>query len=153
MTIERSTTWKNRVGTDVFTIDADDGIRDMVNNGLVSVYRTIEVDLAVGSIDKFVHTVMAGVWVVAGAVEAHTVVGGAAAAVTVVVCPGSGAIAAGVPQLSAVLDLTVAAPAKAFGALIATPTEMYRGDSLAVDLSGTLTGLVGCLTIMLKRIK
>ena len=71
----------------------------------------------------------------------------------VVVCTGSVAIGSGVAQLTGALDLTVTAPAKRAGTLIASPTEIYIGDSVGIDMSGTLTGLVGQVTIGLKRIR
>lgn len=116
-------------------------------------FHRIVYPLLAASVDTFIWTCQEGVWRVRSVVEAHTVVGGSGATVTVTVCPGSVAIASGTAQLSAALDLTVTAPAKAFGTLIASPTEMSRGDSLAIDMSGTLTGLVGVLTVMLERVK
>lgn len=112
----------------------------------------ITAQLLAASVDSFIWTCVEGVWVVDTVVEAHTVVGGSGATVQVVVCPGSVAVASGTAQLSAALDLTVTAPAKQFGTLIATPTQMLRGDSLAIDMSGTLTGLVGVLTVQLARV-
>lgn len=108
--------------------------------------------LLAASVDAFIWTCIEGIWQVTGVVEAHTVVGGSGATVNVVVCPGSVAIASGTAQLSAALDLTVTAPAKQFGTLIASPTQIFRGDSVGIDMSGTLTGLVGVLTVQLKRV-
>jgi hypothetical protein len=153
MSIERVTTWKNRLGVDVFTIDGDDGIRDNINNGLVSLFRTIDVDLFGTGVSRFIHIVHNGVWVVNSVSEAHVVAGGAGAGVTVVVCPQASALGSGIPQLTAVIDLTLTAPARSFGSMITTPTEMTRGDVLALGFSGTITGLVGCLTVFLKRIR
>jgi hypothetical protein len=108
--------------------------------------------LLAASVDSYIWTCIEGIWQLYAVGESHTVVGGSGATVQLVVCPGSVAIGSGTAQLTAALDLTVTAPAKSFGTLIASPTLMYKGDSLAVDLSGTLTGLVGQLTYLLKRI-
>lgn len=153
MSIERSIAVKNRLGVTTFTIDGDDGIRDNVGNALIATHDRVNAPLLAGSINSFIWVCQEGVWVVSGVAEAHTVVGGSGATVTVVVCPGAIAIASGVVQLTAPLDLTVTAPAKSFGTLIASPTEIYRGDAVALLLAGTLTGLVGALSIQIKKIK
>ena len=128
------------------------GLKNLVQNRFFPEYRQIEVELLAATVDRFVAGVHDGIWVVASVFESHTVVGGSNAAVQVVVCPQAVAIASGVAQLTAGFDLTVTAPAKAFGTMIASPTQMTRGDVLGIDLSGTLTGLVGMLDIILKRI-
>lgn len=152
MNIQQTFTLQNKAG--VTQLDYDQtlgGIKDG-SNRFFTPWQNFTVDLLAATVDTFIWTCIEGIWQLNGVAEAHTVVGGAAAAVTVVVCPGSVAIASGTAQLTAVLDLTVTAPAKSFGTLIATPTSMFRGDSLGIDMSGTLTGLVGKLTVQLKRI-
>jgi hypothetical protein len=138
-------------GTDLFRVTSD-GIYDVVNTRYFNPYHIISVPLLAASVDSFIWGVVEGQWQVAGAIESHTVVGSTNAAVTILVCPQAVAIGSGVAQLSAGFDLTVTAPAKAYGTLIASPTRMTRGDVLALDFSGTLTGLVGNLTIYMKRV-
>jgi len=70
----------------------------------------------------------------------------------VVVSPQCAAIASGTAQLAAAVDLTAVAPSHVFPALIASPTLIMRGDGVALDYSGTLTGLVGTLSITLGRV-
>jgi hypothetical protein len=138
-------------GTDLFRVTSN-GIYDVVNNRYFNPYHIINRDLLAASVDSFIWGVIEGQWQVAGVMESHTVVGSTSAAVTVLVCPQAVAIASGVAQLSAGFDLTVTAPAKAFGTLIASPTVMTKGDVLALDFSGTLTNLVGNITIWMKRV-
>ena len=146
----RDVTLVNRTG--VILVDSDEvGIKDG-SGRYFSPYEHVNHDLLAASVDGFIWTCIEGVWQIAGVAEAHTVVGSSGATVQVVVCPGSVAIASGTAQLTAALDLTVTAPAKSFGTLIATPTQIFRGDSVGMDLSGTLTGLVGMLTVQLRRV-
>ncbi len=127
------------------------GLKDRTGR-LVTPFHHVTLPLLAATVDGFVWTCIEGVWQVAGVAEAHTVVGGSGATVQVVVCLGSVAIASGSAQLTAALDLTATAPAKSFGTMIATPTLIYRGDSVGIDMSGTLTGLVGALTVQMKRV-
>ena len=150
MPIWRDLKLVNRVGATILETD-DVGMKDATAR-YVSPYEFLTVDLLAAMVDNFLWTCIEGIWQVAGVAEAHTVVGGASCAVQVVVCPGSVAIGSGTAQLTATLDLTVTAPAKSFGTLIASPTQIFRGDSVGIDISGTQTGLVGKLTVQLKRI-
>lgn len=81
------------------------------------------------------------------------VVGGAGATLQVMVCPQGVAIASGIAQMTSTLDLTTTAPAKLSGALITPPTDIGPGDSIGLDFTGTITGLVGALTVGLRRIR
>ena len=81
-----------------------------------------------------------------------TVIGGAGATVNVEVLTGVQAPGAGVAQLSAALALNGTAHAVVTGALIAAPTTLQAGNRLGIILAGTLTGLVGTITIKLKRV-
>jgi hypothetical protein len=128
------------------------GLKDEVNNRFFTPYDSRSLGINVNSVDTFIWGVHEGIWQIAGALEGHTVVGGASAAVQIVVCPQGVAIASGVPQLSAAFDLTITAPVVRFGTLIASPTRMTRGDLVAVDFTGTLTGLVGMVDILFKRV-
>ncbi len=146
----RDVTLVNRTG--VILVDSDEiGIKDG-SGRYFSPYDYVTHDILAATPNSFIWTCIEGVWQIAGVAEAHTVAGGASAAVQVVVCPGSVAIASGTAQLTATLDLTVTAPAKSFGTLIATPTQIFRGDSVGLSFSGTLTGLVGMLTVQLRRV-
>ena len=115
-------------------------------------YQQIQGLLLAASVSGFIAVVHNGIWAVASVATAHTVVGGSGATVIPVVCPQRVAIASGVEQISAAVDLTVTAPSGGFGTLIASPTAMTRGDALGLKFAGTLTGLVGCYDIILKRI-
>ena len=138
-------------GVKVLTADRN-GVYDEQNAGFITAFERVVWPLLAGSLDSFIWVCTEGIWQIASVREAHTVVGGASAAVTVVVCPQAVAIASGVVQLTAVLDLTITAPAGRAGTLITTPTKMTVGDAVAVDFSGTLTGLVGAITVSLKKV-
>lgn len=155
MPIEQAFTLKGRANTagvapDIFVSD-DLGLRDSLGR-YINPYHTLDWPLLVGSLSTFVWHCHEGLWQVHSVSEAHTVVGGAGAAASVIVCPQAVAIGSGVAQQTAVLDLTLAAPTYRFATLIASPTVMSRGDALAVLFAGTLTGLVGVMHILLKRI-
>lgn len=155
MPIEQALTVVGRANTNGVApnvIVADDlGARDLIGR-YFSPYHTISWPLLVGSLSSFVWHCHEGLWQVHSVSEAHTVVGGSGAAASVVVCPQAVAIGSGVAQQTAVLDLTITAPTYRFATLIASPTVMSRGDALAVLMAGTLTGLVGVIHILLKRI-
>lgn len=94
-----------------------------------------------------------GVWKVEYVAAQARVTGGGSATIDVLVCQGVEAVASGVSQLAAVMDVEETAPFKAVPALIAAPTPIYPGDSVAFNGGGTLTGLIGVLTVILKRIE
>lgn len=141
------------VGTQYIDFDATTGLlKDRLNRAF-NAQTSVTVQLAAGMVvDQFIWGPTEGIWQVDSVVESHTVVGGASAAAQVAVCPGSVAPASGTNQLTAALDLTVTAPAARFGVLIATPTRIMRGDSVALRMSGTLTGLAGQITVYFRRI-
>jgi hypothetical protein len=142
----------NTLGVAPLVADMDElGLRDSTGR-YFNPFHILSWPLLVGSISSFVWHCHEGLWQVNSVSEAHTVVGGAGAAASVVVCPQAVAIGSGVAQQTAVFDLTITAPTYRFATLIASPTVMSRGDALAVLFAGTLTGLVGTLQITLKRV-
>lgn len=150
MSIEIGTKIVTPLGVTLFEADSL-GLKD-ASSRYLSFYQERTFPLLAASVDSFIWTCIDGVWVLEAAVTAHTVVGGSGATVQLVHCASSVAIASGTAQLSAAIDLTVTAPAEQYGTLIASPTQFLRGDSLGIDMSGTLTGLVGVLTYRMKRI-
>lgn len=80
------------------------------------------------------------------------VLGGAGATVTVEVLTGVQAPGGGVAQLGAALVLNGTAHQVQVGALIAAPTTLAAGNRLGIVMAGTLTGLVGSITVKLKRV-
>lgn len=151
MPIFEALTVVRRPGGQVIFDVGQNGFNDAQGRGL---YTPVDVraELNAAAVDKFIFTALEGVWRPLRVAEAHSAVGGAGANVQVVYCPGSGAIGSGTAQLTAVLDLTVAAPVIRYGTLIASPNLLFPGDSLALDFSGTLTGLSGLLTVQLGRV-
>jgi hypothetical protein len=126
------------------------GVYDEVVDAILTPFMRINVQNIAA--DAHVWVCEEGIWVVAGAAESHTVVGGASYAVQVVHCAQGVAVASGTAQLAAVLDLTVTAPAHSFGTLIATPTQFTKGDVLGIDVSGTLGSYAGVVSIRMKKV-
>lgn len=145
---EQSLEVVDRLGNRVWIAD-NDGVKD--SSGRLG-YMERSWPLLAASVDSFVWSPLEGTWQLQYVRESHTVVGGSGATVTVVVCPASVAVGSGTAQLTAALDLTVTAPANQAGTLIASPTLIRPGDSVAVDMAGTLTGLVGQITMGFKRV-
>lgn len=130
-----------------------DGVKHAGNNRFYSDYDQAGMILLATSVDGyFPWSPHAGIWQVFSVIEGHTVVGGSGATVGVVVCPGGVAIASGTAQLGAAIDLTVTAPVRQYGTIIASPTLIFPGDLVGVDMSGTLTGLVGMIAVGFKRV-
>jgi len=118
-----------------------------------SPYAQVSWPLLAASVDNYIWTCIEGVWKLENAIAKITVSGGTDAAIMLVACSGVTAVADGVDQLDAVVDLEETAPASAYGIVIAEPTLMFPGDSLGLEFSGTLTGLVGALTVLLARVQ
>lgn len=140
----------NGVAPTILEID-DIGIKD-VSGRYLSHVEPITVQLLAASVNTFIWHCHEGIWQVASVSEAHSVVGGSGATVTVAVGPAGTAPGSAVVQLTAPLVLTTTAPAGSFGTLIASPTRLGRGDTVSIVMAGTLTGLVGILTLNMKRI-
>lgn len=150
MPIEQALTVVDRRGNIIFDAGPNGVADGSGRQGYNALEKTAELNAA--SIDKPIFTCVEGIWRLLRVASYHLVAGGAGAALTLVYCPGSGTVAAGTPQLTAAFDLTVTAPALRFGTLIATPNQLFPGDSLCLDFSGTLTGLSGLVTVQLGRI-
>lgn len=99
--------------------------------------------------------------------EIHSVVGGASAAVrprkiTDTSGPGAAASATIKELTTANFDLTATVNTTQVGTIVSTTTssggvtlndfDLAAGDRLALNFAGTLTGLVGVITVHIKRI-
>ena len=85
----------------------------------------------------------------------YDVAGGASAAADVKIVPSGTALASGTTALTAAADLTATARVVRKATLTTTASArlVKPGDSIAVDTSGTLTGLAGlAVSIVLKPI-
>jgi len=89
---------------------------------------------------------------VVGVQAVADVLGGAGATVTVEVLTGVQAPGAGVAQLTAPLALNGVAHQVVTGTLIAAPTTAAAGNRIGIVMAGTLTGLVGYVTIAIQRV-
>lgn len=137
---------------------AEDVLMTLNRNGLVDdsnrklpFFTTISKELIATSVDTHLWTCPEGVWELVRAEAFVDVTGSTGADVMVEVCSGIVAVTAGIDQLTAVMDIEIVGPVKVLGTLIATPTPMQPGDNLTVYFTGTLTGLIGSLTLTLKR--
>lgn len=79
--------------------------------------------------------------------------GASGATVDIKKCTGTQAPAAGTTVLNAALDLNATANTTTSATLTGTAANLLlaAGDRLSLDFSGTLTGLVGTVTIYLAR--
>lgn len=154
MPIETSLDIVNKVGGALVARFDEKGIGN-VSGDLVDFYVELSGLLLAATVDGFIWRNLhpSAVFAVYRFGATTTVVGGSGATVQLVHCAQSVAIASGTAQLTAALDLTTTAPAKLNGTLIASPTELLPGDSLGLDMSGTLTGLVGAWTALLRRLR
>lgn len=143
---------KNNAGVDTNFITMDkNGIADS-SNRLALFTREVFVGLVAGSVDTYIWECIEGVWQVMNVRGLISTAGGSGATYDIKVCAGLTAPASGVTQLTAAVVLTTTGPARADGTLIAAPTQIFPGDSLAIDMAGTLTALVACVTVSLKRV-
>lgn len=86
--------------------------------------------------------------------EAHNVVGGASAAVTVKKCTGTTAPASGTALHGTPIDLTATINTVVTPTLTTTYADraLKPGDRLAFDYSGTTTNVMGAISIVLSPI-
>jgi hypothetical protein len=152
MPIDQAFSVVSRTGAVIFDVDPLSGPKDSTSRVIDGAKILSMQLLAATAAASPLWTCHEGIWRVGTVSVYTTVVGGAAAAVQIVVCPQSVAPGSGTNQLTAGFDLTLTAPNVRFGTLITTPTLITRGDSLAAVLTGTLTGLVAALTVNLWRV-
>lgn len=142
-----ATRTRGRSNFDALTVGGIKAVTDLI----------ITSELLAASVDKWVFTADRAYQVVAVR-EIHSVVGSTSAAVrprkvTDTSAPGASA-GATVKELCASMDLTATINTVVSPALSATASDLQlaAGDHIGLDFSGTLTGLVGSLTIVLKAI-
>ena len=138
-------------GTTVVTLDKT-GIKDSASR-ILDAREYVCAQLLATPVANYIWRCRAGIWVVEYVDALVRVTGGTGCTCDVLVCQQAEAVASGVTQLDAVMDLEETAPFQAVPALIAAPTEIYPGDSVAFNYGGTATGLIGLLTVVLKRIQ
>ena len=92
-----------------------------------------------------------GAYKVVGATEIHSVVGSTSAAVTVEVDTGTTAPGSGTAMHSTAFDLTATVNTLQTATITATAAQatLAAGNCVALKFAGTLTGLVGCVTVQL----
>ena len=100
----------------------------------------------------YMWTCLEGVWRVQAVNANMSVTGGAGCTVTVLVCPNGTAPGSGTAQLTAPMDIEETAPFSVNGTLIAAPTAIFPGMSVARLIAGTVGSVEGLLTVQLKRI-
>lgn len=150
MPVMRSLRVVNAVGSAILDVD-DQGVKDGLGR-ITLTLETVTDRLFATPLAAYMWTAVEGTWAVAFVNAKYSVVGGASCTCDVLVCPGITAPGSGTTQLTAVLDLTATAPASRNGTIIATPTRINPGDSVARVIAGTPGSLEGCLTVTLRRI-
>lgn len=130
------------------------------NSNKVADEFAISTELLAASVDKWVFVADRAYKVIA-IKESHSVVGGTSAAVsprkvTDTSAPGAGAGATVKELTTGAFDLTtgVAVNTSTSGTLSSTASDLIlaAGDKIGLDFSGTLTGLVGSMTIYLRPV-
>jgi len=152
MSVERSLIIRGRgpTGATVLTLD-DDGMKDS-SNRIFNAFVNVQAQLLATPVANYIWRCRFGVWQVEYVNALVRVTGGTGCTCDVLVCQQVEAVASGVSQLTAVMDLEETAPFQATPALIASPTEIFPGDSVAFNYGGTATGLIGLLTVVIKRV-
>ncbi len=89
---------------------------------------------------------------VVGVQAVPNVAGGSGATVTVEVCTGTQAPGSGTAQLTAALALNGTINTVVAGTLVASPATVASGQRIGIVMAGTLTGLVGTITIAIQRV-
>jgi hypothetical protein len=145
------------VGTTVFTASNNGAVVSapyhfLQDSNIIHDKVILNSELLAASVDKHIWACTEGRWQVSGVTEIHSVAGGSGAQVDVKVTSGVTAPASGTTQLGSVVDLTVTANTVQQKALIASPTVIGPGDTVALDFGGTLTALVGIISVSVKRV-
>ena len=138
-------------GATILTLDKT-GFKDSAGR-IVDARVVLGVQILATPVANYIWRCRAGVWVVEYVDVLVRVTGSIGNTVDVLVCQQVEAVASGVSQLAAVMDVEETAPFQAVPALIATPTQIFPGDSVAYNYGGTATGLIGLLTVVVKRIQ
>ena len=127
------------------------GLRD-ASGRIFNAFVNISTPLLATPVANYIWRCRTGVWQVEYVSALVRVTGSTGCTCDVLVCQQVEAVASGVTQLGAVMDLEETAPFQAVPALIAAPTPIFPGDSVAFNYGGTATGLIGLLTVVIKRV-
>jgi hypothetical protein len=139
--------------TGAIVLSADkDGLKD-ASNRIFNAFEHVNVPLLATPVANYIWRCRFGVWQVEYVSALVRVTGSTSCTCDVLVCQQVEAVASGVSQLAAVMDLEETAPFQAVPALIAAPTQIFPGDSVAFNYGGTATGLIGLLTVLMKRVQ
>jgi len=125
----------------------------VADDNVIEPYVVLTKDILAGSVDNALFTSSVHRYQVAYMSYLPRVAGsGGAATIDLTVCTGTQAPASGTTQLLAALDLVGVADTLQQATIIASPTVISPGMRVAYNLTGTLTSVVGLLTVYLKRI-
>jgi hypothetical protein len=120
--------------------------------GYAQLDRTfVSVPIAAASVDSHVF-IATKACEVRGIREIHTAAGGSGAAVRARKCTGTTVPGSGAALHTADFDLTATANTVQTGTLTATAADLVlaAGNTIALDFTGTLTALLGVVTIELR---
>lgn len=138
--------------TGATVLDISDSVKDG-SGRVVQASEFIFDRLFATPLAAYMWTCLEGVWQVQAVNAKCSVTGGASCTCDVLVCSGVVAPGSGTTQLTTVLDIEATAPFSVNGVLIATPTSIFPGDSVARVIAGTVGSVEGLLTVQLKRIQ
>jgi hypothetical protein len=151
---ERSIQIVDADGNVKITLDGDNAGIKSAQDRVISDLWEQGFNLNSGMVSTVFRTITEGVWKTKYGVGVVTASGGANADINVaVITPGMG-IASGTLQFSGDISLSAAPVTNVQGTLLsAGATKCYPGDSLALVVAGTLTGLTGGFTVGMERVE
>lgn len=141
-------------GASKFQVDASGNVWQPNASGVlikINRFEELTADLLAATVS---HTIFIAddSYQIVGVQAVFNVQGGSGATVTVEVCTGTQAPGAGTAQLTGAISLQGTANTVAAGTLIASPTTIASGNRVGIVMAGTLTGLVGNITVAIKRV-
>lgn len=150
MPIESTLKVVNSLGATVWQADSD-GVKDGSNRihhpAEFLIDRIFATPLA-----AYLWTCQEGVWQISHVSAMCSVTGGASTTCDVLVCTSAQAPGSGATQLTGAMDIEATAPFLVQGVLIASPTLIYPGMSVARVFAGTVASVEGKLTVQIKRV-
>jgi hypothetical protein len=152
MPIESNVKVVNLTGATVLQVD-ENGMRDgQTVPRVFSPFKLLFDRIFTTPLAAYIWTCQEGTWRVSKVSAMVSVTGGAAATCDVLVCTSAQAPASGTTQLTGTMDVEATAPFLVQGVVIASPTIIHPGMSLARVIGGTVGSLEGALTIQIERL-
>ncbi len=150
------------VGTTVFTVDstqvkAVSPVKMKQDDNVIHDKAIVNITVLAATVDMGIFSPVEGVWKVDAVMFTNRVVGSDGSAVTadIMACDATEAPASGVTQLSSAnaIDLKATVDTPTQVALATSPEEVGPGKYFGLNVQGTLTAVVSCITVQFKRIR